>query len=341
MPGSADWWSRTGPRATAVEGDRYIAEVGRADGPGRDRDPGGGPVRARVRPGDPGHGRRGRVGERRGARVGRRGRSSSSALVMTADGTESRLDGGGSGARLSRQPAEASRPRVSRGRRDRDVPARRPASPEDIRQRLDDIRHWRQAHQPLGLPSAGSYFRNPPGDSAGRLIEEAGLKGRRIGGASVSEKHANFLDQRQEGHGDRRPEPGRGRPGRGRPAIGRPSSRPRWSSSATGARTTGARPAPMGGRGERAAGDRARSGRRARRPASDRRPARRSVGRARRLGRVSGNAIGDALADARPSRRARADRSRGRLVAAAGRDPARRLALAAYDDPAGSARPVR
>ena len=74
-----------------------------------------------------------------------------------------------------------------------------PASPEDIRQRLDDIRHWRQAHQPLGLPSAGSYFRNPAGDSAGRLIEEAGLKGRRIGGASVSEKHANFLINDKKG----------------------------------------------------------------------------------------------------------------------------------------------
>jgi UDP-N-acetylmuramate dehydrogenase len=58
--------------------------------------------------------------------------------------------------------------------------------------RIDEIVRWRREHQPGGA-NAGSVFSNPPGDSAGRLIDACGLRGLRVGGASVSEKHANFI----------------------------------------------------------------------------------------------------------------------------------------------------
>jgi UDP-N-acetylmuramate dehydrogenase len=60
-------------------------------------------------------------------------------------------------------------------------------------ERIRDLLERRGQAQPIGLPSSGSVFRNPPGDHAARLIEAAGLKGFRLGGAQVSEKHANFI----------------------------------------------------------------------------------------------------------------------------------------------------
>ncbi len=65
--------------------------------------------------------------------------------------------------------------------------------PDRVHARVQQERDRRKATQPYGMRSAGCVFRNPPGDSAGRLIERAGLKGTRVGGAEVSGMHANFI----------------------------------------------------------------------------------------------------------------------------------------------------
>jgi len=70
-----------------------------------------------------------------------------------------------------------------------EFPLGRPTTQASIRELLVK----RKATQPIGEPSCGSVFTNPPGDHAARLIEAAGLKGYRIGGAEVSRKHANFI----------------------------------------------------------------------------------------------------------------------------------------------------
>ncbi|MES9998112.1 MAG: UDP-N-acetylenolpyruvoylglucosamine reductase, partial [Candidatus Thiodiazotropha lotti] len=64
---------------------------------------------------------------------------------------------------------------------------------EAAQQKIKALLAKRSATQPTTQPSCGSVFRNPPGDHAARLIESIGLKGRQLGGAQVSEKHANFI----------------------------------------------------------------------------------------------------------------------------------------------------
>lgn len=68
-----------------------------------------------------------------------------------------------------------------------------PGNKEEILEIIKERKNKRIESQPLNYPSAGSVFRNPEGNFAGKLIEDIGFKGKKIGGAKVSEKHANFI----------------------------------------------------------------------------------------------------------------------------------------------------
>ncbi|MBU1867515.1 MAG: UDP-N-acetylenolpyruvoylglucosamine reductase, partial [Candidatus Margulisbacteria bacterium] len=64
---------------------------------------------------------------------------------------------------------------------------------KSMRQKINDYLAQRKLKQPLGIPNAGSVFKNPPKRTAGKLVQDAGGKGLRCGDAQVSEKHANFI----------------------------------------------------------------------------------------------------------------------------------------------------
>lgn len=68
-----------------------------------------------------------------------------------------------------------------------------PGDPEKIRERMEELKAQRTSKQPLEYPSAGSTFKRPEGYFAGKLIQDAGLRGFQVGGAQVSEKHCGFV----------------------------------------------------------------------------------------------------------------------------------------------------
>ena len=68
-----------------------------------------------------------------------------------------------------------------------------PGEPAAILKQMDEVAEYREANQPIKERTGGSTFKNPPGSSAWKLIDAAGCRGLRVGGAKVSEMHCNFL----------------------------------------------------------------------------------------------------------------------------------------------------
>ncbi len=69
----------------------------------------------------------------------------------------------------------------------------KPGKQDEMEKVMDEVLSQRRATQPIELPNAGCVFKNPAGDAAGRMIEACGLKGQKLGGAQISDKHANFV----------------------------------------------------------------------------------------------------------------------------------------------------
>ncbi len=123
-----------------------------------------------------------------GAYGGELGQFAVETTVMGFDGTLSRFSGAEQGFAYRTSAFQTAEGVIVRA-----VFRLEPGRPEEIRSRMRELACRRRASQPLSLPSAGSTFKRPANGYAAALIDGAGLKGLRIGGASVSEKHAGFI----------------------------------------------------------------------------------------------------------------------------------------------------
>jgi UDP-N-acetylmuramate dehydrogenase len=78
----------------------------------------------------------------------------------------------------------------------------KPGDPDEIQKEMDEVADYRERNQPVRERTGGSTFKNPPGNSAWKLVDAAGCRGLRVGGAKVSEKHCNFLINDQKASGE-------------------------------------------------------------------------------------------------------------------------------------------